>query len=139
MAQEIKFSAPAKTLATATTASAAAAMAWIFFEIMCGKKPSVMWVCIGAVVGLVAITAAAGVCTVQHSFIVCVDAACGSNLVVIWRLKHLLVNPIYFSFTLWHWQPYLPCFFWFISSVENNGFLKPAKSINSRRNCRVGY
>jgi ammonia channel protein AmtB len=72
-AQEIKFSAPATTLATAATTSAAAAMAWIFFEIMCGKKPSVMWACIGAVVGLVAITAAAGFVTVQHSFIVCVD------------------------------------------------------------------
>src|SRR5476651_2260612 len=57
----------ATALATTTTASAAAAMAWIFFDIMRGKKPSVMGACIGAVVGLVAITPAAGYVTVSSS------------------------------------------------------------------------
>src|ERR1700742_1852227 len=77
----------ATALATTTTASAAAAMSWVFFEIMRGKKPSVMGACIGAVVGLVAITPAAGFITVPHSLIVGIVAACVSNLVVIWRSK----------------------------------------------------
>jgi len=57
----------ASAFATTTTASAAAAMAWIFFDILRGKKPSAMGACIGAVVGLVAITPAAGFVTIPHS------------------------------------------------------------------------
>src|SRR6201991_4824306 len=65
----------ATALATTTTASAAAAMAWIFFDIMRGKKPSVMNACIGAVVGLVAITPAAGFVTVSSSLVVGIVSA----------------------------------------------------------------
>lgn len=75
----------ATALATTTTASAAAAMAWIFFDIARGKKPSAMGACIGAVVGLVAITPAAGFVSVSHSVIIGVVAAIVSNLVVLWR------------------------------------------------------
>ncbi|TFF40343.1 ammonium transporter [Mucilaginibacter psychrotolerans] len=74
-------------LATTTTASAAAAMSWIFFDILRGKKPSAMGACIGAVVGLVAVTPAAGYITVSSSLIVGIVAAVVSNLVVIWRSK----------------------------------------------------
>jgi Amt family ammonium transporter len=74
-------------LATTTTASAAAAMAWIFFDILRGKKPSAVGACIGAVVGLVAITPAAGFVTVSSSLIVGIVAAVVSNLVVIWRSR----------------------------------------------------
>ena len=77
----------ASAFATTTTASAAAAMAWIFFDILRGKKPSAMGACIGAVVGLVAITPAAGFVTIPHSLIIGVVAAVISNLVVIWRTK----------------------------------------------------
>lgn len=77
----------ASAFATTTTASAAAAMAWIFFDILRGKKPSAMGTCIGAVVGLVAITPAAGFVTIPHSLIIGVVAAVISNLVVIWRTK----------------------------------------------------
>ncbi|MGZ3752157.1 MAG: ammonium transporter [Mucilaginibacter sp.] len=77
----------ATALATTTTASAAAAMAWIFFEMARGKKPSVMGACIGAVVGLVAITPAAGFVTVSSSLIVGIVAAVVSNLVVAWRSR----------------------------------------------------
>ncbi len=77
----------ASAFATTTTASAAAAMAWIFFDILRGKKPSAMGSCIGAVVGLVAITPAAGFVTIPHSLIIGVVAAVISNLVVIWRTK----------------------------------------------------
>src|SRR6195952_2656058 len=75
----------ATALATTTTASAAAAIAWIFFDMLRGKKPSVMGACIGAVVGLVAITPAAGFVTVSSSLIVGIVAAVVSNLIVIWR------------------------------------------------------
>jgi Amt family ammonium transporter len=77
----------ATALATTTTASAAAAMAWVFFDMLRGKKPSVMGACIGAVVGLVAITPAAGFVTIPHSLIVGIVAAVISNLVVLWRTK----------------------------------------------------
>lgn len=77
----------ATALATTTTASAAAAMSWIFFDMLRGKKPSVMGACIGAVVGLVAITPAAGFVTIPHSLIVGIISAMVSNLVVLWRTK----------------------------------------------------
>ncbi|MCD8741300.1 ammonium transporter [Mucilaginibacter roseus] len=77
----------ATALGTTTTASAAAAIAWIFFDMLRGKKPSVVGACIGAVVGLVAITPAAGFVTIPHSLIIGIVAAVVSNLVVIWRSK----------------------------------------------------
>lgn len=77
----------ASAFATTTTASAAAAMAWIFFDILKGKKPSAMGACIGAVVGLVAITPAAGFVTIPHSLVIGIVAAVISNLLVIWRTK----------------------------------------------------
>ena len=77
----------ATALATTTTASAAAAMSWIFFDMLRGKKPSVMGACIGAVVGLVAITPAAGFVTIPHSLIIGIISAVISNLVVLWRTK----------------------------------------------------
>jgi len=77
----------AHALATTTTASAASAMAWIFFDMFRGKKPSAIGACIGAVVGLVAITPAAGFVTIPHSLIIGIVAAVVSNLVVIWRSR----------------------------------------------------
>lgn len=44
-----------------------------------------MGACIGAVVGLVAITPAAGYVTIPHSIVIGVVAACISNMVVLWR------------------------------------------------------
>ncbi|MEO6850683.1 MAG: ammonium transporter [Mucilaginibacter sp.] len=77
----------ATALATTTTASAAAAMSWVFFEMARGKKPSVMGACIGAVVGLVAITPAAGFVTVSSSLIIGIVSAVVSNLMVAWRSR----------------------------------------------------
>jgi ammonium transporter, Amt family len=77
----------ATALATTTTASAAAAMSWIFFDMLRGKKPSAVGACIGAVVGLVAVTPAAGFITVSSSLVVGIVAAVVSNLVVIWRSR----------------------------------------------------
>jgi ammonium transporter, Amt family len=72
--------------ATTNTAAAAAGLSWMFFDVMKGKKPSVLGFCIGAVVGLVAITPAAGFVAIPQSIIIGVVAAIISNLVV--SLKH---------------------------------------------------
>ncbi|MES2111418.1 MAG: ammonium transporter [Bacteroidota bacterium] len=74
-------------LATSTTASAAAGISWIFFDMLRGKKPSAMGTCIGAVVGLVAITPAAGFVSVPHSLAIGIISAVVSNLVVEWRTR----------------------------------------------------
>jgi Amt family ammonium transporter len=74
-------------LATTSSASASAALAWIFFDIFRGKKPSAMGACIGAVVGLVAVTPAAGFVTVPHSLAIGIISAVVSNLVVEWRTR----------------------------------------------------
>ncbi|GAA4337174.1 ammonium transporter [Mucilaginibacter gynuensis] len=74
-------------LATSTTASAAAGVTWIFFDMLRKKKPSAMGTCIGAVVGLVAITPAAGYVSVPHSLAIGIISALVSNLVVEWRTR----------------------------------------------------
>ncbi|PWK80258.1 Amt family ammonium transporter [Mucilaginibacter oryzae] len=74
-------------LATSTTASAAAGVTWIFFDMLLGRKPSAMGTCIGAVVGLVAITPAAGFVSVPHSLAIGIISAIVSNLVVEWRTR----------------------------------------------------
>ena len=74
-------------LATTTTASAAAAFTWIIFDAVRGRKPSAMGTCIGAVVGLVAITPAAGFISIAHSLTVGVVSSIVSNLMVEWRSK----------------------------------------------------
>lgn len=68
--------------ATTVVASAAAMMAWIFFDAVRGKKISAMGACIGAVVGLVAITPAAGYVTIPHALFIGFIAAVISNLAV---------------------------------------------------------
>lgn len=77
----------AVALANTMAASAAAALAWIFFDSYKGKKPSAMGTCMGTVVGLVAITPAAGFVTIPHSLIIGVVAAMVSNILVDWRSR----------------------------------------------------
>jgi len=67
---------------TTNTAAAAAGLAWMFFDVIKGKKPSVLGFCIGAVVGLVAITPAAGFVGIPQSIIIGVVGALLSNIVV---------------------------------------------------------
>ncbi|HMR91941.1 MAG TPA: ammonium transporter [Chitinophagaceae bacterium] len=73
--------------ATTNTAAAAAGLAWMFFDVIRGKKPSVLGFCIGAVVGLVAITPAAGFVGVPHAIVIGFIAAVISNIVAEF-LKH---------------------------------------------------
>ncbi len=76
--------------ATTNTASAAAALSWIFFDILLGRKPSASGASIGAVVGLVAITPAAGYVSIGASLFIGVVASVISNLAVTWKSKSRL-------------------------------------------------
>lgn len=73
--------------ATTNTAAAAAGLSWMFFDVLRGKKPSVLGFCVGAVVGLVAITPAAGFVGIPQSIFIGVTAAVISNLVVYIKSK----------------------------------------------------
>jgi ammonium transporter, Amt family len=76
--------------ATTNTAAAAAGLSWMFFDVLRGKKPSVLGFCIGAVVGLVAITPAAGFVAVPQSIFIGVLAAIISNIAVHFKQKSTL-------------------------------------------------
>ena len=69
-------------LATTTIASASAAFTWILCDTLRGRKPGAMGTCIGAVVGLVAITPAAGYISLPHSLIIGVVSSIISNWLV---------------------------------------------------------
>lgn len=77
----------ATALATTTVASAAAAFTWIIFDAMRGKKPSALGTCIGAVVGLVAITPAAGFVSITHALTIGIVTSVVSNLMVELRTR----------------------------------------------------
>ena len=72
----------AQALGTTTVAAAAAAMAWVFLDKILGHKLSAMGACIGAVVGLVAITPAAGFVSIPSALAIGIIASIVSNLVV---------------------------------------------------------
>ncbi len=76
--------------ATTNTASAVAMLGWMFFDWIRGRKPSAMGACIGAVVGLVAITPAAGFVTVRESIVIGLVASVVSNLAVSFKTKSTL-------------------------------------------------
>jgi Amt family ammonium transporter len=82
--------AAALAFATTNTASAVAMLGWMFFDWMRGRKPSAMGACIGAVVGLVAITPAAGFVTVRDSVVIGLVASVVSNLAVHLKTKSTL-------------------------------------------------
>lgn len=68
--------------ATTNTAAGAAGLSWMFFDVVRGKKPSVLGFCIGAVVGLVAITPASGFVAIPQSIFIGFVAALISNIAV---------------------------------------------------------
>ena len=76
--------------ATTNTAAAAAGLSWMFFDVMKGKKPSVLGFCIGAVVGLVAVTPASGFIGIPQSIFIGFVAAILSNLAVHYKSKSSL-------------------------------------------------
>jgi ammonium transporter, Amt family len=76
--------------ATTNTASAAAALAWIFYDAMRGRKASALGASVGAVVGLVAITPAAGYVSIGASIAIGATASLISNIAVSWKAKSTL-------------------------------------------------
>ena len=76
-----------KAFLTTNTASATAMLAWLILDGLKGRKPSALGACIGAVVGLVAITPAAGFVSVGSSLCIGAIASVVSNLAVHWRSK----------------------------------------------------
>lgn len=71
-------------------ASASAMMAWILLDVVRGKKPSALGACIGAVVGLVAITPAAGFVAFGPSIFIGILASIVSNYAVHWKTRSTL-------------------------------------------------
>ncbi|HEX7880418.1 MAG TPA: ammonium transporter [Candidatus Eisenbacteria bacterium] len=69
----------AGAVATTNTASAAAMLTWMLFDVARGRRASALGACIGAVVGLVAITPAAGYVSIGSSVFIGVLAAVVSN------------------------------------------------------------
>ncbi len=76
--------------ATTNVAAAAAGLSWMFFDVIKGKKPSVLGFCIGAVVGLVAITPGAGFVAIPQSIFIGFIAAIISNVAVHYKSKSSL-------------------------------------------------
>ncbi len=72
-----------QALSTTTVAAAAASMAWVFLDKIMGHKISAMGACIGAIVGLVAITPAAGYVSIPHSIFIGIVSSIVSNFVVL--------------------------------------------------------
>ncbi len=84
----------ASAFATTNTASAAAGLCWVLLDSVRGKKPSALGFCIGAVVGLVAITPAAGFVTIPSSLFIGTIAAIISNVVVHWKSRTSLEDTL---------------------------------------------
>lgn len=70
---------------TTTIASGSAMLTWIFFDRINGRKVSALGACIGAVVGLVAITPACGFVSIHESIFIGFIAAIVSNIFVHWK------------------------------------------------------
>ena len=70
---------------TTTIASGSAMITWIFFDRINGRKVSALGACIGAVVGLVAITPACGFVTIQESIFFGFITSIVSNYMVNWK------------------------------------------------------
>jgi Amt family ammonium transporter len=75
---------------TTNTAAAAAGLSWMFFDVLRGKKPSVVGFCVGAVVGLVAITPGAGYVAIPQSIFIGFFTSLVSNIAVYIKTKSRL-------------------------------------------------
>ena len=73
--------------ANTNLASATAMITWVFYERFRNRKMSALGACIGAIVGLVAITPAAGFVTMGQSIFIGFSAALMSNWAIQWQQK----------------------------------------------------
>lgn len=72
---------------TTNMATASAMITWVMFDALVGRKITAVNACIGAVVGLVAITPAAGFVNIGQSIFIGFTAAIVSNLAVFYKNK----------------------------------------------------
>ena len=79
-------------IVTTNLAAAGAAVSWMVLDWLRKGKPSAVGISIGAVVGLVAITPAAGFVTVTAAIIIGLSAGVVSNLVANWRLARTRID-----------------------------------------------
>jgi len=79
-------------IVTTNLAAAGAAVSWMLLDWLRKGKPSAVGISIGAVVGLVAITPAAGYVTVTAAIVIGLSAGAISNLVAGWRLARTRVD-----------------------------------------------
>lgn len=79
-----------KAFVNTNLASASAMIAWIIMDAFLGKKAGALGACIGAVVGLVAITPAAGYVDFQYALFIGIIAAFISNYAVRFKSKTAL-------------------------------------------------
>lgn len=79
-----------QAFATTNMASASAMITWVMFDALVGRKISAMGACIGAVVGLVAITPAAGFVNLGQSVFIGFVAAIVSNMAVYYKQRTTL-------------------------------------------------
>ncbi|MBG8552463.1 ammonium transporter [Hymenobacter guriensis] len=82
----------AQSFVNTNLASAAALIAWLLVEIARGTKPTAVGACTGAVVGLVAITPAAGYVTYGQSILFGVIGALVSHAAVHWQNKRTTID-----------------------------------------------
>lgn len=75
----------ATAFGTTTIASASAMMTYIFFDRLNCRPVSALGACIGAVVGLVAITPGCGFVSIQESIFIGFISAIVSNIMVNWK------------------------------------------------------
>lgn len=73
--------------AATNSAAAASGLSWMFFDVIRGRKPSVIGFCLGAVVGLVAITPGAGFIAIPQSIFIGFIAAIISNIAISLKSK----------------------------------------------------
>jgi Amt family ammonium transporter len=71
-----------QALGTTTVGAASASMAWVFIDKIMGHKLSAMGACIGAIVGLVTITPAAGFVSIPHAITIGIIGSIVSNYMV---------------------------------------------------------
>jgi Amt family ammonium transporter len=76
-----------QAFATTNMASASAMITWVMFDALVGRRISAIGACIGAVVGLVAITPAAGFVSLGQSVFIGFVAAIVSNLAVYYKQR----------------------------------------------------
>jgi Amt family ammonium transporter len=68
-------------------AAASATLTWMLIDWYLKGKPSVMGACIGAVVGLIAVTPASGFVTMQSALLIGIVGSAAANFVAVWRAK----------------------------------------------------